>query len=276
MNRILTALVLMILMAGAALADTSIDFELKNFTKGEAAETAAGVFQIAGKNVTAEFRPAGAASSKGRIIFLGEKEVLWVINDGDKSYIELDRKTMAELAVQMKAAKAQLDEQLSKLPPEQRKMVEQSMQGALGGAEEVKAMEYRAAEERKTVNGFACRRYDILTGGAKSGEIWAAPYAAVKIEPADMAAVTRMTDFFMEFINSMSIMMPALKHARREMASFHSSVDGFPVQSRTMDGEKVESEMQLKAVRHDQIPASVFALPEGYKQQAMPKLPAPG
>ncbi len=187
--------------------------------------------------------------------------------------MQLDRKTLAAFAEQMKTAKANLDAQLSTLPADQRAMVEQSMKGMLGDGAELPAMEYRATQEKKTIGGFNCQRHDILEEGVKSGEIWAAPYSAVELEPTDVQAITGMIDFFMEYLDAMSGLLPGLQNARREVASFNKAVDGFPVLSRTMDGDKVESEMELKSVSHDQLPAAVFALPAGYKQQAMPQMP---
>ena len=136
-------------------------------------------------------------------------------------------------------------------------------------------MEYRATQEKKTIGGFKCQRHDILEEGAKSGEVWAAPYSAVELEPTDMQAITGMVDFFMEYLDAMSSLLPGLQSARREVASFNKAVDGFPVLSRNMDGDKVESEMELVSVSHDQLPAAVFELPAGYKQQTMPTMPDP-
>lgn len=273
MRPILMVLAAVALLAGAAHADTTINYELRDFEDADGAQVTTGAYQISGKNVAANFGAPGPATGGGRLVFLGDQEILWIINDGDKSYMQLDRKTLAAFAEQMKTAKANLDAQLSKLSPEQRAMVEKSMKGMLGGEAELPAMEFRATEEKKTIGSFKCQRHDILEEGVKSGEVWAAPYSAVELKPTDMQAITGMIDFFMEYLTAMSSMMPGLQDARREVAAFNKAVDGFPVLTRNMDGDKVESEMELKSVSHDQLPAAVFALPAGYKQQTMPTAP---
>src|SRR5271169_4731778 len=56
---------------------------------GDSVQTAKYRLQIQGTNVSADFHESDASTMNGRFIFRGDKKSLWIIDDDQKSYIEL-------------------------------------------------------------------------------------------------------------------------------------------------------------------------------------------
>ena len=66
------------------------------------------------------------------MIFVGKEFI--VVDHSDKSYVVMDEAMVEEMGVKVNAAMEQMRAQLADMPPEQRAMVEQMMQGEMAGA----------------------------------------------------------------------------------------------------------------------------------------------
>src|SRR3954463_1245655 len=58
------------------------------------------------------------------VVFDGVKQVLWLINDGRKSYSEMAKADADRMGGQLNDAMAKMQDQLNSLPPEQRAQIE--------------------------------------------------------------------------------------------------------------------------------------------------------
>lgn len=138
------------------------------------------------------------------MIFLAEEFI--VIDHGNQTYIVMDEAMVAEMGSQMSAAMQQMQAELAKMPPEQRAMVEQMMQGQMAGM--TGAGEQTPPRVEKTGSGqwqsAPCTQYAVYEGGEKTQEICAAPLD--EIDGADEAM--RAFESMARFINSLSESMP--------------------------------------------------------------------
>ena len=58
-------------------------------TSADSVQTAIYRLQIGGKNVAAEFHESDVSKANGKFIFRGDKNVLWIVDDDQKNYIEI-------------------------------------------------------------------------------------------------------------------------------------------------------------------------------------------
>jgi hypothetical protein len=269
MNRVLVARVLpaLVLSLAAALPARS-DFVMKmkvTHSPGKDAKVTHGTISVANPDrVAIEFEDP-QTSGPAHVIFRGDREVLWVVDDEKKEYMEIDREAAEELGGTVKSALSQMEEQLAKLPPEQRKMVEEMMRdnpamaGQVGAA--APAREARKTDETRTIHGFPCTRWDLYVGEAKEAELWVTPYGEVGLEKSDFAAFTSMAEFFQGLLEAVGDIPGAGELARQNPMDTISLIDGFPVLAHHLRGGEVESEMEYESVKKGEVPASVFEVP---------------
>ena len=58
-------------------------------TSADSVQTAIYRLQIGGKNVAAEFHESDVSKANGKFIFRGDRNVLWIVDDDQKNYIEI-------------------------------------------------------------------------------------------------------------------------------------------------------------------------------------------
>jgi hypothetical protein len=200
------------------------------------------------------------------MIFVGQEFI--VVDHDDKSYIVMDEAMVQEMGVKVNAAMEQMRAQLADMPPEQRAMVEQMMQGQMAGmmgSEE----ESNPTRVEQTGSGSwqsgPCTEYTVFEGDQKTQQICAAPLGEVEGADEAMAAFENMA----KFINSLAESMPGpLGESMAENPmGLIDQIDGFPVRTVDYVDGQVSSETTLSSVADSDLDPALFAIPEGYTQQ---------
>jgi len=208
-------------------------------------------------------------STDGAVIFRGDKQVLWMVSEKDKSYRELTKADVQKMADQMGAVMPQIEEQLKGMSPEDRAMVESMMKGKMGaamaGATAKKTFVKTGGTE--TVNGFACSIYDTMRGQEKVGRMWVTDYKSLGVTRDDMKVFDSMMAFIDPLMGPMKDMVSGLIQ-KSGSPDDHTAVPGFPIRTVTT-GKKGDRTEEVKSFKHETIPASVFELPAGLKKQSM-------
>jgi hypothetical protein len=182
------------------------------------------------------------------IIYRGDKQAFWMINDNDKSYTEMTKKQMDDLAAQMEAT-------MKQLPPAMRKM----MAGKMGGAAEPGPKYVKKATGEK-VGQWTTTRYEAADKkGVK--KIWTTPQGSVQLTATDLAALKQFSKFFEKFGANKS---DFFKFDRTDLG-----YTGVPVKTVMMEGAKVKMSSELKEATKKSFPASIFDVPAGYKKKDM-------
>lgn len=203
------------------------------------------------------------------MIFRGDKQVLWVLDAGGKSYAEMTRQEMEQTGRQMDEAMSQMQEAMKDMPPEQRAAVEAMMKGRQAPKKPSKTV--KATGESKTVNGFACKGYTVTDEYGVS-EIWAAEPRAFELSAADLAP-------FREFADFMQTMLPGMDRMSGFIKDFEhpgeGEVPGIPVHAvrKNLEGGVVVT-TEIVSVDRGDVPASSFEVPAGFKKD--PGLGRPG
>jgi hypothetical protein len=198
----------------------------------------------------------GARSA--RMIFDAKAQVLHIISDDDKSYVDID-KTSGGRGDPMQM----MQEQLAKMPANQRAMAEQMMKSAMGNM--APPLTYVWSTERKTIAGYECTRVDGMRGNDKVTEYCGSTSADFKMSDAEHKTVLTMQSYLRNF----TIMVKSADDGTRAF-QWDTDTDGYPVLTRCYSNGTMTLDLALQSVTHQPIPKELFDLPKGYKKTDMP------
>ena len=207
-------------------------------------------------------QPGGAS-----VIF--KDDVIYNVNPQDKTYMELDRATMKRMADQINPALKQMQEQLAKMPPEQRAQVEKMMGGRMAGLMNDAPPEIRKTDRAGKAAGHACTFVEVRQGDVLTDEFCIVPASSLKGSEDLLAAARKMSDLMQDMFSGLDA--PGLK----DMASRQPDYDklgGIPVLTRHFSDGKPVHETVLQSIRKETLPAATFDTPAGYTKKDLPTL----
>jgi Domain of unknown function (DUF4412) len=208
-------------------------------------------------NVRVASGPAGSMLLKGSTIY--------VIDDKRRTYREMDKATMQGYAKQTNAAMSQMQEQMAKMSPQEREMMQKMMGGNMPGMAPAKQDVYASKDTGKndTAEGRNCRLWNISKNGKLQEEICVVPFASLPGKEDFQKTFKNLAEAF-------EGMASAMPNAAND-AKARSAIDGYPVRVRRYEnGKRVGTETVLKTWNEEALAASLFEVPAGYKKQAMP------
>jgi hypothetical protein len=187
-----------------------------------------------------------------------------MVDDTAKTYTEITQADMERFGEMMKGMRAQMEERMKSMPPEQRKKMAPMMGGA-GGDEKASELKFEKAGGKKTINGFSCDMYKVLEDGKPKEEDCIAPWSASILTRADFAGLRKFAEDMAKSVGSM-----AGGSSKNTFQQF-DKYPGFPVSRHPLDPMEHEDEV-LKSVKRGSIPSSTFTVPAGYtkKELTMP------
>jgi hypothetical protein len=210
-------------------------------------------------------------------VFDGTKKVVRMVNTTKKTYSEITTAEIQQMSSQMSGMMAQMQAQLQSLPPEQRAIVEQMMQGRGGagmppGMRGMPGMPAMAAaaktEYRRTgtdkVAQWSCTKYEGSSGGQKTSEVCTVEPSALNLSPSDFDAARQLAEFMKSLVPQMAegMMLNGTADAQ--------GYNGVPVRRTTFRNGAVDTVSEITEIRHEAIPASTWEAPAGFRKEAMP------
>ena len=199
-------------------------------------------------------------------IFRGNDEFV-AIDHEKKRYYVFDQKTLDAMSEQMNAAMQEMEKQLASLPPEQRAMAEQMMQGGLQGlmgGEPAPKPRLEAAGSG-TWRSSPCSKYFVFEGATKTQEICAAPLKAIEGGDEATKAFRRMTGFF----EKMADALPMGGSEDIDLDELLNDIDGFPVVTTQFQSGRVSEVTTLESASNEDIDPARFTIPDGYTRQEL-------
>jgi len=254
-------------IASACSADVIIKMKQTGDLQGGKPKVSTGSMVIAADRLAMRW-DAAAEAEHGSVIFRADKELLWTVDDRKKSYQQIDKAFADQVAGQMAEAKAQMQAQLAQLSPEQRAQAEEMMKKFAGGLEEGASafkLDYRKTDETRTINGFACTKYDTYSGEDLVSHAWVAPYSALNLTAADGAVFQKMGEFIARLAG------PMMAIGKRDYIPMHE-LGGVPMLTQEVRDGKVTRETTVESVARGASPAGSFDVPAGYKLESMPSM----
>jgi hypothetical protein len=207
------------------------------------------------------------SESVGADYMIFKDDVLYVVEPDKKSYVALDRKTIQAVGGAINDAMSRVHEELAKLPPEQRAMVEQMMgqkAGALmnsgSASPPVSAVNTGRADEAA---GRRCRVWELARDGEVFQELCVVEFSEVPGTEDLRTLAGRMNSLTEELSDTLSQIgvNPQDFEAMKD-------VDGYPVRIRDVVGGKPAArETVVTEWREASLPTTLFVVPEGYERR---------
>ncbi len=194
-------------------------------------------------------------------------DALYVVDPAKKSYMVLDRATLAQLSERMAGLRAQLQSRLAALPPDQRAQIEKMMGPAAGTGTPPAAQSVQQTSRTDAAAGISCTVWDVNEAGVKVRELCVAPVAAVP-GGADLMALMKT---FVAAIKQMTSSFGTLagNDLLSQAWSNFTAMDGVPLVTRTFAGGVATAESKLTSIRSESIPSSTFEVPADYTSRAL-------
>ena len=210
-------------------------------------------------NVRVASAPGGGMLLKGSTIY--------VIDDKRKSYMEMDKAALEGYARQANAAMSQMQEEMAKMSPQQREMMQKMMGGNMPGMAPTKKDTYDAKDTGKgdTAEGRKCRLWNVTRNGQLIEELCVVPFASLPGKEDFQKTFKNLAEAF----EGLASAMPNVADG----AKARTAVNGYPVRVRRYENGKMGStETVLKTWSEEPLAGSLFQVPSGYKKQAMPQM----
>ncbi|MGE0392754.1 MAG: hypothetical protein AB7P67_04225 [Vicinamibacterales bacterium] len=200
-------------------------------------------------------------------VYDGDAEAIRILNLTKKTYTEITRAQLDQMGQQRDAAMAAAMERMKDLPPERRRMMEEAMKRAQGGA----AMPQTATvttEYRRTGSGtvgqWACTTYDGFRGATKVAELCAAPPSVLGLSPSDFDATRQLAAF------TRRMAPQAADGLMFDGTDQSQGFEGIPLRRTRFRNGKPAGTSEIVEVRREALPASTFAAPAGFRRESMP------
>ena len=241
-------------------------YEFSQSGKGEK-EGAAKIFVDGSK-----IKVAGFDEGAGEVIFDGKSQEMTIVNHKERSFMQLDRKTIEQLSAKIGDAMAQMEAQLAQMPPAQREMMERMMKDKMPtqaqAAPEPSILRTGVSD---TVAGYKAEKIELAMPGGEKHELWVAPWKELKGSEGIADAFNGMSQLFDKMLSAFS-QGPMGGMMSERMSSgwldqLHA-LGGFPVMTRELNrAGKVVSETALQGIEEQDLAAADFKAPKGYKRQ---------
>lgn len=195
----------------------------------------------------------------GYMIYRGDKQLMWMVNEQDKSYTEVTKQDVEQISAKMDDAMKKLNEQMAKMPPEQREMMEKAMKSIKGGQASVGTAKttYKKTGSDK-VNSWSCDTYEGDQEGKKKSELCVASMKKVgDISEGDVQALKDMAGFFGKMSKGVEQFMPSGN------ADNGLPKGVLPVRTVTYRDGQPDFKTEVKEIKKENVAASHFDLPTG-------------
>jgi hypothetical protein len=269
--------------AGIAQAGAVFRVKVDNFTKGnqffEGGDSYTTVTKIEGDRMRSDIQGENGNTAT-TIIFLGEKDEMYMIDHKKKTYLVMDRESIEALGKQMSEVMKQMEAALAQVPPEQREMMERMMKKKLAADPNYKAPSppvVRSLGESGSVNGIACEWKAVTRDNVLSEKACVCDQGKISGGEEMVAIANEMKDFasgLQELANSASGFKMFSGGTLGDVAmTMTADLGGFALVTEHFDGEgKLMRRSTFQSADKVPVAAEEFASPSGYKRQTMKEM----
>lgn len=211
---------------------------------------------------------------EGTVLFRAQPESFVFLDSENKSYTEMTREDAKRIGGALDSARKQMQAQLAKMSPEQRKLVEQAMAG-MGGDMLMKAPPPKQAIEpaKAVANGTtdkvadrACKGFDVTRGGKKIAEACVASWGDLGVSQKDVDGLRKMTAFQQQMLAEVNF--EGLQAAPgAEAFEVIDQLQGFPLRVKTGLGGKRPMAMRVVKIERKDVDPKLFTVPQGWTKK---------
>ena len=256
-RRCTVSLTVWIMVSGLALAGEQL--EVQTFGPSGNAEESGRIYLEDGKllrldpDVDAQGNP-----EDNSVIFRADTDTFIILDPEDKDYLVLDQQRVQQFSAQLKEQLSKMREQLDKLPPEQRGMMEkmlkaQSPQGTLEFSVDIREI---GPDEGAT-------KYEVWVNGKKASEVWVKSPAEMGISRGALELIRQMSSFYETTMKSLATDFPQITFGDNPFAGI-ASMNGFPEKIKDIESGRVT---RISSARTVELDPALFAPPPDYTER---------
>jgi chemotaxis protein CheY-P-specific phosphatase CheC len=193
-----------------------------------------------------------------------------MINPSEKTFSEMSLKELREAQNQamewMKGLRAQMEEKMKTMPPESREAMQKKLQSlpeGVFGEDKPAKVTVKATGKQETVNGFACKEYEVYEDGELATRYWLAPSVSTKAFDAYQKELS-------EWLGGMGPL-----GANRLKEWEHVRDKGFPIKVTRVKPIAGQFSMNREILRIEEksLDEALFQPPKEYKRVEAPQIP---
>ena len=257
-------------MAGTATAGSVLTLRTTEYTSQP---PILGTVEIATEEADSRLEIKSISSNEsGALIFSSTRNAIVALDHQSQEYYVIDQQQIDAMAVQLEQSMQQMEEALSKMPPEQRALAEQMMQAQMPVKKTNRSRgELHKTGESDSFGGHDCDYYDVLDGDRKFRDICVTDWDDFPEGQEVAGAMKSLGDFFKSMTEAFSRSGGFdLMDTQQDMFSYMQEVGGYPIRTREYnEAGELQRETILESAQHEELDPSRFEPPEGYRNVPM-------
>jgi hypothetical protein len=212
-------------------------------------------------------------SPTGGLIYRGDMNKAFVIDDKRHSYIEMSPESMQKLSARMNDAMAKMQQSLAAMPEAQRKQVEAMMASrGMPGMDKAPAppqITYKKNGDPKKVGSWSCVPYTMIMNGDAESNMCIAKLSDVGLTRDDLKPFIGLSTLMGKSLSQMGHQNTS-PMAGTDLETMTKAIgfEGFPVQTTSAGGTGGYSST-VQSVDHKDASPGTFDLPAGYTKREM-------
>jgi hypothetical protein len=253
---------------GASVAYAGIELTTEMLPAGAVAQAEArtprpGRILLDGDRVRMEVeKPSPKGDAKNVMIYRGDRELMWTVDDKRRTYTEVDRARMNALRDESRAAREKMRAEIAKMPPDKRDQMTRMLAAADAKEPQRDPPTIKSTGRSDTIGGLACREVEVSRGGVKVSEICVADWKTAGVTKADLTAIRKVGTFQDETLGGLQA-----RGDGGNMLELFDSLDGLPVRVRTFRGGQLKGEFRVVKVARKALDPTLFEPPDGYTKR---------
>lgn len=258
MRRPLTLVLALVLPAGHALADARIDYH--------ASEGGGAALQSL---LIGHGKMRSDADANTSVLFDPDTRSMTVLDHRKRQFTRIGPAEMAQMGTAMKEAMAQLEQAMASVPPEMRAQMQSMMGNALPGMGGEPMVRIVDTGRQERVAGHACTVFRTEVKGELASEACMGSAAVLDgLSSADRAVLDKALEMTREMVEQFAS-GPLGQFA--QMTPFRDGM--VPLRITDVDGGR-RSSSEFAGIQTDSLPADLFVVPAGYREQKieMPRM----
>ncbi len=198
-------------------------------------------------------------------IFLGEKELFLMIDHKKKTYTEMTKEDLENIKKMAEELVKSLSEAFKNIPPEMQEKMKTAMT-----PETTKKSEtvYKKVASKEKVNKWICDKYEGTLDGNKESDVWTTNWKELGLRQEDLKGFDKIGEFFTSLTKDFQWQFKVGTDEESKEMYF-----GFPVKTINYENDKPSDEYEIKEIKQEELKASLFEVPKGYKKEKFGEKP---
>lgn len=204
------------------------------------------------------------ADAETSVILDPSADAMMVLNHGERTYMRMGRAEIEQMGATLGAAMSSMEQAMASMPPEMREQMQGVLGDSLPAAGSEGMVKVIATGQRAVVAGHTCSIYRTQLQGDIVNETCMGDIAAfTDLSTADRQTLDRALAMTQRLADALSS-GPMAKYV--DMSTFQAGM--VPLRVTDIDGGK-RSTSEFASIDDGELPAELFNVPSGYRQQKL-------